>query len=123
LALALHTKPGLAVSAWTVRRGLHALGWVWERAQWVAKDTEPPRGERWARMRWQAAPWTGQEGMVCADALESQRWPQVGAAGRPKGSQEDVMTPGPKEKPSLAGALKLATGTSRHGRGPRQNTA
>ena len=28
LALALHANHGLAVSAWTVRRWLHELGWV-----------------------------------------------------------------------------------------------
>jgi len=54
LALALHTKHGLGVSAWTVRRWLHELGWVWKRATLVAKDNDPQRVERLARMRWQA---------------------------------------------------------------------
>jgi hypothetical protein len=53
LARALHAKHRLEVSAGTVRRWLHALGWVWKRATLVAKDNDPQRVERLARMRWQ----------------------------------------------------------------------
>src|SRR5206468_2686689 len=49
--------------------------------------------------------------------------PKVGAAWMPKGSQEEVMTPGQNEQHSLAGALNLATGKILHCLGPRKNTA
>jgi hypothetical protein len=41
----------------------------------------------------------------------------------PKGIQMTIMTPGTTEKHSLAGALELATGTLRHGCGPRKTNA
>ena len=44
LAAQLQTKHGLEVSAWTVRRWLHEMGWVWKRAKLVAKDNDPQRG-------------------------------------------------------------------------------
>lgn len=123
LAAQLQTKHGLAVSAWTVRRWLHELGWVWKRAKLVARDDDPERVERLARMRWQAEQLPAHEGMVFADERAIHLRPKVGAAWMPKGSQEEVMTPGKNEKYSLAGALNLATGKIRHGLGPRKTNA
>ena len=51
LAMALQTKHGIAVSAETVRRWLHEIGWVWKRAKLVAKDDDPYRMERLAWIR------------------------------------------------------------------------
>jgi transposase len=47
LAIALKTNQGLAVSAWTVRRWLHELGWVGKRAKLVAEDDEPSASSAW----------------------------------------------------------------------------
>ena len=52
LALELHAQHGLEVSAWPVRRWLHELGWVWKRDKRIAKDNDPQRVERLARIRW-----------------------------------------------------------------------
>jgi transposase len=123
LAAQLRTKHGLEVSAWTVRRWLHELGWVWKRAQLVAKDDDPERVERLARIRLHAEQVQAHAVMVFADALDLHLLPKVGAAWRPKGSQEAVMTPGKNEKYSLAGALNLATGQIVHCRGPRKTHA
>jgi transposase len=79
-ALALHAKHGLDGSAWTVRRWLHDLGWGWKRAKRVAKDNEPQRVERLARLRWQLEHLQAQEVLVCADELDIQLVPKVGAA-------------------------------------------
>ena len=98
LAAQLRTKHGLEVSAWTVRRWLHELGWVWKRAKRVAKDDDPQRVERLARMRWHAEQWQAHEVMVFADELAIHLLPKVGAAWMPKGSQEEVMTPGEERK-------------------------
>jgi hypothetical protein len=57
--------------------------------------------------------------MVFADELGIPLLPKVGAAWMPKGSQEEVMTPGKNEKYYLAGALHLATGKLLHCLGPR----
>jgi Winged helix-turn helix len=119
LAAQLQTTHGLEVSAWTVRRWLHALGWGWKRAKLVAQDNDPPRGERLARMRWHAECWHAPAVMVCAEARDLPLFPQVGAAWMPTGSQAEVLTPGKQANHARAGARTLATGTRLHGRGPR----
>jgi transposase len=48
----LQAKWGVVVSAETMRRWLHELGWVWKRAKLVAKDDDPHRVERLARIRY-----------------------------------------------------------------------
>ena len=121
LAAQLKTKHGLEVSAWTVRRWLHEMGWVWKRAKLVTKDNDPLRVERLAWMRWHAERVRASEVMVFADELAMHLLPKVGAAWMPKGSREEVMTPGQNEKHSLAGARNLATGKILHCLGPRKN--
>ena len=46
LAATLQAKHGIAVSAETVRRWLHEMGWVWKRAKLGAKDDDPHRIDR-----------------------------------------------------------------------------
>ena len=121
LAAQLKTKHGLEVSAWTVRRWLHEMDWVWKRAKLVAKDHDPRRVERLAQIRWHAERLQAHERMVFADELDIHLLQKVGAAWMPKGSQEEVMTPGKNEKYHLAGALNLATGKILHCLGPRKN--
>ena len=120
-ACELQAKHRLEVSAGTVRRWLHESGWVWKRAKLVAKDNDPQRVERLARIRWQMEHLQAHEMVVFADELDIHLLPKVGAAWMPRGSQEEVMTPGQNEKHYLAGALHLATGTLLHCLGPRKN--
>jgi transposase len=120
LAAQLTAKHGLAVSAWTVRRWLHELGWVWKRAKLVAKDDDPQRVERLARIRFHREQLQAQEVMVFADELDIHLLPKVGAAWMPKGTQEEIMTPGKNEKQYLAGALNLTTGAILHCLGSRK---
>ena len=123
LAAQLQTTHGLEVSASTVRRWLHEMGWVWKRAKLVATDTDPQRGERLARMRWHAERLQASEMLVFADALDIHLLPNVGATWMPKGSQAEVLTPGQNETYSLAGALNLATGKRLYCLGPQKNNA
>ena len=51
LALTLQTKRGIMVPAATMRRWLHELGWVWKRAKLWAKDDDPHRVARLARIQ------------------------------------------------------------------------
>jgi len=51
LAAQLTLQRGVVVSASTMRRWLHTLGWVWKRAQLVARDDDPQRIEKLARIR------------------------------------------------------------------------
>ena len=120
LALTLQAKRGVVVSAETMRRWLNELGWVWKRAKLVAKDDDPHRVERLARIRFVYERLRLWEAMVFADELDIHLLPKVGSAWMPKGTQVEVMTPGTNEKHYLAGALELASGTLHHCLGPRK---
>jgi transposase len=123
LALTLQAKRGLTVSAEPMRRWLHEIGWGWKRAKLVAKDDEPQRVERLARIRWVFEPLKRGEVMVFADDLDLPLLPKGGCAWMPDGTPLAVMTPGQNQKHSLAGALELATGRLLHCLGPRQTKA
>jgi transposase len=118
----LQAKWGVVVSAETMRRWLHELGWVWKRANLVATDDDPHRVERLARIRFVYERVRLWEAMVFADELAIHLLPKVGSAWMPKGTQVESMTPGTNAKPSLAGALDLAPGTLPHCVGPRKTT-
>jgi putative transposase len=123
LAATLQAKRGIRVSAETIRRWVHEVDWVWKRAKLVAKDDDPHRVERLARIRWVCEHLQLWEALVFADELDIQLLPKVGCAWMPKGTQVEVMTPGTNEKHYLAGALDLATGTLHHALGPRKTNA
>jgi putative transposase len=123
LALTLPAKRGIIVSAETMRRWLHEVGWVWKRAKLVAKDDDSQRVTRLARIRWVFEQLKFCEVMVFADELDIQLLPKVGCAWMPKGTQLAVMTPGQNQKHYLAGALELTTGTLHHCLGPRKTNA
>jgi putative transposase len=123
LAVTLQAKRGVVVSAETMRRWLHEVGWVWKRAKLVAKDDDPHRVERLARIRYIFEQLKLSEAMVFADELDIHLLPKVGCAWMPKGTQLEVMTPGQNQKHYLAGALELTTGTLHHCLGPRKTNA
>ena len=123
LALTLQAKRGVTISAETMRRWLHEIGWVWKRAKLVAKDDDPQRVERLARIRFVYEQLRLWEAIVSADELDIHLLPKVGYAWMPQGTQMAVMTPGTNEKHYLAGALELATGTMHHCLGPRKTNA
>jgi transposase len=123
LALTLQTKRGLTVSAETMRRWVHEVGWVWKRAKLVAKDDDPQRVDRLARIRYVVEQLKLWEALVFADELDIHLLPKVGCAWMPKGSQVEVMTPGQNQKYYLAGALDPTTGTLLHCLGARKTNA
>ena len=51
LAVELQGRRGIAVSAETLRSWLQELGWEWKRAKLRAKDEDPQRVEKLARLR------------------------------------------------------------------------
>jgi transposase len=120
LAMTLKAKRGIEVSAETIRRWLHELGWVWKRAKLVARDNDLHRVERLARIRFVFEHLKPYEAMVFADELDIHLLPKVGAAWIPQGTQLAVMTPGTNAKRYLAGALELASGELLHCFGPRK---
>jgi hypothetical protein len=97
-----------------MRRWIHEVDWVWKRPKLVAKDDDPRRVERLARIRVTFEQLKRFEAMIFADELDIHLLPKVGYAWMPKGMQMTVMTPGTNEKRYLAGTLDLATGALLH---------
>jgi transposase len=114
LALELQARRGVRVSTETMRRWLHDLGWVWKRAKLAAKDDDPQRVEKLARIRVVFERLQAQAALFFADELDIHLLPKVGYQWMPKGAQVEVLTPGTNEKRYLAGALDMRTGTIVH---------
>ena len=114
VALELQARRGIMVSAETVRRWRHEAGWEGKRAKLVAKDDDPQRVEKLARIRWAFEQLRAGAALFFADELDISLLPQVGSQGMPKGAQVAVLTPGTNEKRYLAGALTVSTGTLAH---------
>lgn len=111
LAVEVQVRRGVRVSAETMRHWLHELGWEWKRAKVAAKDDDPERGEKLARIRVAFEQLRAGVALFFADELDISLLPKVGYQWMPKGEQVEVMTPGTNEKRYLAGALDLTTGT------------
>jgi transposase len=114
VALELCVRRGITVSGETVRRWLHELGWEWKRAKVVAKDDDPQRVEKLARIRLAVEQLRTGVALFFADELDINLLPKIGSQWMPKGEQVEVMTPGTNEKRYLAGALDFTTGTITH---------
>jgi transposase len=114
LALEVQARRGVQVSAETMRRWLHELGWVWKRAKLTAKDNAPQRVTKLARIRYVFESLQGGSALFFADELDICLLPKVGYQWMPKGEQVAVETPGTNEKRYLAGALDMTTGTTQH---------
>lgn len=114
VALELQARRRLTVSAETVRRWLHEVDWVWKRAKLVAKDGDPQRVAKLARIRSVFEHLQGGMALFFADELDISLLPKVGYQWMPRGEQVEVLTPGTNEKRYLAGALDITTGTLQH---------
>lgn len=114
LAVEVQVRRGVRVSAETMRHWLHELGWEWKRAKVAAKDNDPQRVEKLARIRLAFEQLRAGAALFFADELDLSLLPKVGYQWMPKGEQVEVMTPGTNEKRYLAGALDLTTGLITH---------
>src|SRR5258706_4939781 len=104
----------LVVSAETVRRWEPEVDWEWKRAKRSAKDDDPQRVEKLARIRSAFEQLRAGAALFFADELDIHLLPKVGYQWMPKGTQVEMLTPGTNEKRSLGGALELTTGTMTH---------
>src|SRR5499433_4522080 len=93
LALELQARRGVRVSAETIRRWLHELGWVWKRAKLAAKDDDPQRVEKLARSRYVFEHLPATAALFFADELDISLLAKVGYQWMPKGEQLAVLTP------------------------------
>jgi len=103
-----------------MRRWLHALGWVWKRAQLVARDDDPERIEKLARIRHVLQTLGKRAVVLFADELDIHLLPKVGYQWMPQGETVKLVTPGQKQKHYLAGALDPKTGRIVHCTSPRK---
>jgi transposase len=114
LALQLQVQRGIRVSAETVRRCLHALDWMWKRTKLAAKDNDPERASKRARIRSVSEHLGRRKALLFADELDLHLLPKVGAPWMPRATQVEVMTPAKDQRRYLAGALALRTGQGHH---------
>jgi len=120
LALSLEARRGLRVSAETVRRWLHTLGWRWKRTKLAALDNDEQRAGKLApiRLLWETL--RSRQALLFADELDVQLLPKSGYQWMPTGTQVEVLTPGKNQKQYLAGAWDSRTGRVRYCFGPRK---
>jgi putative transposase len=114
LAAQLKASRGIDASAETVRRWLHELDWAWKRPKPVARDDDPERVDRLAKIRFAFEHLGTRAVMVFADELDIHLLSKIGYEWMPRGQQREVATPGKNEKRYLAGALELRTGRMLH---------
>jgi transposase len=123
LALTLQMRTGLEVSRETIRRELKAAGYVWKRAKLTAKNDDPQRARRLARIRATIEQLQPSDAFFWCDELDIHLLAKVGYQWMPKGTQIKVPTPGKNQKQYLAGALDYRTGQMRYVIGTRKNSA
>ena len=114
LALELQTRRGVSVSQDTIRRWLHELGDVWTRARHGARDDDPERVTKLARIRSIIEGLLPSEALFFAAELAIHLLAKIGYAWTPQGTHVEVMTPGTNRKHYLAGALNYPTGRMVH---------
>jgi len=110
LAIELRARRGVRVSRETIRRWLHDAGYAWKRARHVARDSDPQRVAKLARIRAIIEGLLPTETLFFADELDIHLLAKIGYEWMPKGTQTEVMTPGTNHKHYLAGALDYLTG-------------
>jgi putative transposase len=123
LAAQLQLQRGIVVSTATLRRWLHALGWVGKRAQVVAREDDPQRVEKLARIRHTLETLEKRAVLRFADELAIPLLPKVGYPWVLRGRTLKLVTPGQNQKHSLAGALELQSGRLVHCTSPRKTNA
>lgn len=121
LAAELKARRGVEVSQETVRRWLHEAGYVWKRARHAARDSDPERAAKLARIRHLVETLPRQAALFFADELDIHLLPKLGCQWMLKGTQVEVMTPGTNQKNYLAGALNFVTGQLLSVIGERKN--
>jgi transposase len=121
LALQLVAGRGYKVSRETIRRTLHQVGYGWKRARHAARDDDPERIGKLARIRHLIETLPKNAALFFADELDIHLLPKLGYEWMLRGTQREVMTPGTNRKNYLAGALNFMTGRMLHVVGERKN--
>jgi transposase len=121
LSLQLAAQRRSTASRETIRRALHRLGYAWKRARHAARDDDPARLSKLARIRHLVETLPNNAALFFADELDIHLLPKLGYEWMLRGTQTEVMTPGTNQKHYLAGALNCVTGKLLHVVGERKN--
>jgi transposase len=111
LALLLSEKQGLRLSAETVRRGMHRLGFVWRRPRPVVGPSDPEHQRKIRRIQRLVRDLPRDETVVFEDEVDVHLNPKIGSCWMRRGEQAEVSTPGNNQKVHIAGSLHWRTGT------------
>ena len=83
---------------------------MWKRARHVARDDDPERVAKLARIRAIIERLKPSDALFFADELDIHLLAKIGYQWMEQGTQVEVMTPGTNQKHYLAGALNYLTG-------------
>jgi putative transposase len=119
--MTLSTFVDIHLSRETVRRELQRAGYEWKRAKHTARDDDPERAQKLARIRALIEQKRPDELILFADELDIDLLPKVGYQWMLKGTQLEVPTPGKNQKHYLAAALDPVTGKIIRVLGARKN--
>lgn len=111
LAEVLAWESGVRVSAETVRRALHRLGYVWRRPRPVVGPEDPDYNAKLAAIHQLLTTLPADETAVFQDEVDIHLNPKIGSCWMKRGEQAEVVTPGNNQKRHLAGSLVWRTGT------------
>ncbi len=111
LAELLQAQYDMDMSAETIRRGLHALGFAWRRPRPVVGLGDPDYQQKLRRIKRLLATLPDDEAAVFQDEVDVHLNPKIGSQWMLVGEQATVATPGNNVKRHVAGSLMWSTGT------------
>ncbi len=111
LAELLEEEQGIKVSAETIRRVLHRLGFVWRRPRPIVGPTDPDYDQKLRKIRRLLSTLPANEVAVFQDEVDVNLNPRIGSQWMLRGDQAEVSTPGNNVKRYLCGSLVWGTGT------------
>jgi putative transposase len=104
-------EEGIRLSAETIRRGLHRLGFAWRRPRPVVGLIDPEYARKLRTIRSLLDSLPSHEIAVFQDEVDVHLNPKIGSMWMRKGEQALVETPGNNRKCHVAGSLVWQTGT------------
>lgn len=107
----LEEKQGVKISAETLRRKLHQLGFVWRRPRPIVGPTDPEYVQKLRKTRRLLHTLGADEVAVFQDEVDVNLNPKIGSQWMLRGDQSELTTPGNNVKRYLSGSLVWGTGT------------
>lgn len=111
LAELLEEQHGVKVSAETIRRVLHRLGFAWRRPRPIVGPTDPEYDRKLRELRRLLNSLRCDEVAVFQDEVDVNLNPRIGCQWMLRGEQAEVATPGNNVKRYLSGSLVWGSGT------------